>query len=115
MGEAAKQCGTPWLPEIIAPVELGSWLRPLPPDELGLLAALDGERSPILHAVANARDIRRAWVAIGPEGDWDGVELGLLRTAGFQPVTLGRNVLRAETAALAAVVLAIAGLAEASA
>jgi 16S rRNA (uracil1498-N3)-methyltransferase len=110
MGEAAKQCGTPWLPEVSLPTDLASWLRPLPPDELGMVAALDGERRTILHATAASRGIRRAWVAIGPEGDWDPAELALFDAAGYQTVTLGENVLRAETASVAAVVLARAGL-----
>jgi 16S rRNA (uracil1498-N3)-methyltransferase len=54
--------------------------------------------------------VRRAWVAVGPEGDWDADELGRFRRAGFRSVTLGGTVMRAETAALAAVVLARAAL-----
>jgi 16S rRNA (uracil1498-N3)-methyltransferase len=38
-------------------------------------------------------------VAVGPEGDFTAGEYAALATAGFQPVRLGANVLRAETAA----------------
>lgn len=44
----------------------------------------------------------------GPEGGLSTSEDALARSAGFAPVTLGTRVLRAETAALAALVLALA-------
>jgi 16S rRNA (uracil1498-N3)-methyltransferase len=40
---------------------------------------------------------------IGPEGGWDVEELRLAGEAGFQAVTIGQRILRAETAAIAAV------------
>ena len=40
---------------------------------------------------------------VGPEGGWSDEELVLARNAGAQAISLGPNVLRAETAALAAV------------
>ena len=42
-------------------------------------------------------------LAIGPEGGWRDVELAQANASGFLPVTLGARILRAETAALAAV------------
>jgi len=42
-------------------------------------------------------------LAIGPEGGWRDVELAGARAHNFLPVTLGARILRAETAALAAV------------
>lgn len=44
-------------------------------------------------------------IAIGPEGGWTGEELERAAAAKFQPVTLGERILRAETAALAAVTI----------
>jgi RNA methyltransferase, RsmE family len=38
--------------------------------------------------------------AVGPEGDWSDTEADALTANGFQPVSLGRRVLRASTAAL---------------
>ena len=105
--EAAKQCGVAWLPEVTPPVSLESWLRPVAADEAGWIAALDGDRRSLLGAAREVGPgVRRAWVAVGPEGDWDADEVARFRHAGFRGVTLGGNVMRAETAALAAVVLA---------
>ena len=46
-------------------------------------------------------------VLIGPEGDFTPQEVEQAVSAGFQPVTLGNNVLRGETAAIAAPTLAV--------
>ena len=40
---------------------------------------------------------------IGPEGGIDAEEIELLQASGFIPVTLGKRILRTETAGLAAV------------
>ena len=71
-----------------------------------MVASLEGRRRTILESTASAGDVQRAWVAVGPEGDWDESELRLFREAGYLDVTLGDHVLRAETAALAAVGIA---------
>jgi len=41
-------------------------------------------------------------LAIGPEGGWTNDELQLFKQANWIPVSLGPNILRAETAAIAA-------------
>lgn len=45
------------------------------------------------------------WLMLGPEGGFDPREIDLARNLGFRTVSLGRYVLRAETAALAAVAI----------
>jgi 16S rRNA (uracil1498-N3)-methyltransferase len=49
--------------------------------------------------VTKGKNVR---VLIGPEGDFTKVEVGIAITAGFVPITLGKNRLRTETAAIAA-------------
>jgi 16S rRNA (uracil1498-N3)-methyltransferase len=51
--------------------------------------------SPITHAIA-----------IGPEGGWTPEEISLFTQNQWQPVTLGPRILRAETAAIAAIAIA---------
>jgi len=46
-------------------------------------------------------------VLLGPEGGWTEAERQLAVTAGWQPASLGPQVLRAETAAAAAIALVI--------
>lgn len=52
-----------------------------------------------------------AALAIGPEGGWTDEELDAAREAGFVEASLGRNILRTETAALAALAVLTHGLA----
>ena len=51
----------------------------------------------------NNQTVRRVRSAIGPEGGWAADEETLFATEGWIPVTLGPRILRAETAAIAAV------------
>jgi 16S rRNA (uracil1498-N3)-methyltransferase len=69
-----------------------------PVSSLGELAALTGSPPSLAHPGGPPPSLDHPVVAIGPEGGWDGDELdGELSTVG-----LGPNVLRAETAAIAA-------------
>ncbi len=113
--EACKQCGAAWWPEVSWPVSMEAWLAGLghAPEsaEARWVAALVEPRRPLLDAARRVEPgIRSAWVAVGPEGDWDPEELEGMRGAGFEGVTLGPNVMRSETAAVAAVVLMRAAL-----
>ncbi len=49
-------------------------------------------------------------VAIGPEGGWTHDELDLFQQKGWIPVSLGPTILRAETAAIAAIAITISHL-----
>jgi 16S rRNA (uracil1498-N3)-methyltransferase len=46
-----------------------------------------------------------AFLLVGPEGGWTDSERDLARSAGYQPAGLGPGILRAETAALAALAI----------
>lgn len=103
--ESVKQCGSPWLPEISRPVALEAFLKSRETFDLGFIGALMGERLHPRHFIE--RFIERhgrppgtlaAWV--GPEGDFTPEELATIIAHGTQPVTLGPNVLRADTAAI---------------
>ena len=104
MLEAAKQCHTPFLPELRKPVALEQALGEEAASEprLRLVPALFGEVVTLAGAVTAWGDReRRAVVLTGPEGDLTEAELQAAVAAGFQPVTLGPLILRAETAVVA--------------
>jgi 16S rRNA (uracil1498-N3)-methyltransferase len=77
-----------------------------PEAELRLVLA-ETERDIMLTDVLRAQtDIRSLTLAIGPEGGWTPEELRDFATARFIPCSLGDTILRAETAAIAAVAIA---------
>ncbi|MDR2780254.1 MAG: 16S rRNA (uracil(1498)-N(3))-methyltransferase [Synergistaceae bacterium] len=58
--------------------------------------------SPIAHALPSLEETGEVAFAVGPEGDWTEREKTCLFQNGFIPVSLGRRVMRASTAAIAA-------------
>ena len=102
--EAIKQCGSPWLPKVEAPITPEKFLARHESFELPLLGCLEPEsRHPREWFQEFLRDNQRlpqsACVWIGPEGDFSAEEYRLIKAAGARPMTLGRLVLRVETAA----------------
>ncbi len=103
--EASKQCGAAWLPKVEAPVALKEFLARKEMFELALVGALQGDaRHPqeFLREFESGqgRQARAVAVWIGPEGDFTLAELQAIRSAGAKPITLGKLVLRVETAAI---------------
>ena len=103
--ESIKQCGCPWMPIIEAPVTPAEFIAGNESFDLPLIASLQGNtRHPrtCIEAFgeAHSRLPRSIAVCIGPEGDFSPSEVNAILSAGFQPITLGRVILRSETAAL---------------
>lgn len=110
--EASKQCGNPWLPRIDSPVAFRECLRRPETFDLVLVASLHAGAGPIRSVFGKFQDRERrrpATVAVwvGPEGDFTPQEVDVLVSAGAQPITLGRLVLRCDTAAVTALALAL--------
>ncbi len=98
--EACKQSGNRWLPQIVQPVPLKDMAAQADTGALRLVASLEEASAPlgeVLHRQGAASAVE---ILIGPEGDFTPEEYTLLAEAGYRPVRLATNVLRAETAAL---------------
>ena len=101
---ACEQCGRNRVPVIHPVMSLTAWLKTHRPGNACLLSLRDG--SVPLHDMARGAMLDAAITFLsGPEGGLsDGEELAAL-VSGFEGVSLGPRILRAETAALAALTL----------
>ncbi|WP_461785155.1 16S rRNA (uracil(1498)-N(3))-methyltransferase [Prosthecobacter sp.] len=104
MIESAKQCHTPFVPELKAPIAFAASLKVQA--DMKLIPALSEHTRTLKQALPASKTASVA-VLIGPEGDFTNEEEAQAFSAGFVPITLGTLVLRAETAAIAT--LAILG------
>lgn len=109
--EAAEQSGRLSVPAIREPVDLEKLLRQWPAERRILFCDEAGDAPPIAAALANSA--AGPWAVLtGPEGGFDPAERAMIRAhACVTPVFLGERILRADTAALAALAVwqAIAG------
>jgi 16S rRNA (uracil1498-N3)-methyltransferase len=102
--ESIKQCGSPWLPRIEAPTSLKALVTDAGGEELSLVASLQpGSAHPREwfndFRAARGRPPATVAVWVGPEGDFTDQELTAIESTGARPITLGRLVLRSDTAA----------------
>ncbi len=105
---AAKQCRRSTLPRINAPMDFSTAARDLPESVFPILAWSFGE-SPAIYDILGEvvpahREIR---IYIGPEGGFTADEVEMAGRAGMRLASLGENILRTETAAIAS--LAVVG------
>lgn len=101
--EASEQTGRLDAPEITGPEKLDRLLDRWPSERRLVFCDEAGQARPMLHAIKPGGP----WaVLIGPEGGFDPAERALLREQAFvTPVSLGPRILRADTAAIAALAL----------
>lgn len=102
--EAAKQCKAALLTEVHAPQTLRELLRDGGPARRLFLSEHGGR--PLKEILNEGRGSgagrpEAVILLVGPKGGWTTGEEKEIREAGFEAVTLGRRILRAETAALA--------------
>jgi 16S rRNA (uracil1498-N3)-methyltransferase len=104
--EAAEQCGRTRVPRIAQPVDLRRFVDELDPTRHFYFADESGGES----MAASYRE-GPSVILVGPEGGFTADERDLVRSAGATPISLGPRILRAETAALAALAgfMALAG------
>mgnify|MGYP006174422509 CR=1 FL=1 len=106
---ACEQCGGNRVPLVQPVADVGTWLRGS--DTIAplrcVLSLAEGSR-PLSDVLRDQPADAPVLFLSGPEGGLSSQEDAAARAAGFLPVTLGPRVLRAETAALAALVTGLA-------
>ena len=98
--EAAKQSGRGIIPEVSW---LGSFVEALDAakqQEETFFMYETGEREKLTEALSNAKNLKSAAIITGPEGGFDQKEIELATESGFEIITLGKRILRTETAGL---------------
>jgi 16S rRNA (uracil1498-N3)-methyltransferase len=105
--EAAQQARRISPPEIAAPLKVPAMIKAA--EECQIILSEVEEAVSLKSILAVARP--PIALAFGPEGGWTAEELESFTSAGWKSASLGNTILRAETAAIAAVAVAMAELA----
>ena len=98
--EAAEQCERGKVPALLPPIELMN-LSLAPGDTSALVLYEDEVRMDLKRFLALNRAKPSYLVLTGPEGGFSPGEINFLKGAGYQSVSMGKRILRMETAAIA--------------
>ena len=94
---ACEQCGENWLPIIEDPIKLDKWAANVE-SKIKILLYPNSDNK-----ISDFKYKDSVSLAIGPEGDFSDYEVDSLTEKGFIPVSIGKRILRAETAAISAI------------
>jgi 16S rRNA (uracil1498-N3)-methyltransferase len=97
--EGSKQCGRGVIPRIEPIRDYSEVLQAAPSDSLRLIL-WERDEVRLREALEKSKEKTRIFFVVGPEGGFSQEEIGEAKRAGFITVTLGKRVLRAETASL---------------
>jgi 16S rRNA (uracil1498-N3)-methyltransferase len=106
--QAAEQSRRALPPEIAAPIELPEALGL--PGDVRIVLAESEEKALLRDVLESLPQEAEIVLAVGPEGGWTTDELQSFHQAGWISASLGRTILRAETAAIAATAIATSEL-----
>ena len=101
--EAAKQSGRGVVPKISEPMDIDGIIESVKDSDLAFVPYECEEESRLKNLLKTANAAKKISFIIGPEGGFDASEIEKLKNAGVKPVTLGKRILRTETAAEAVV------------
>lgn len=99
---ALKQSGNPYLPLLHEPLKFNQWVNQNNSPEKYIAYCPTPHTNSLIQAYQN--EVQTS-ITIGPEGDFSREEIALaVEQYNFQPVSLGKHILRAETAAITSVI-----------
>lgn len=95
---AAKQSGRGVVPEITAPIRLDSAIEMLKNCDICFAPYECEEEGSLKDVLLSKKNPKKVGFIIGPEGGFDISEIEKIKAAGIPLVTLGKRILRTETA-----------------
>ena len=102
--ESAKQCGRAVVPEIYPPIPFEDAMREAVEKYDRVVFCYESAKDRYIREVADGESSSFALI-VGSEGGFSEEEVDFARSLGAKVVTLGRRILRAETACIAGLVL----------
>lgn len=97
---AAKQCGRGIIPQVMPVISFDEAIKQMQEYDLALMP-YECEEKNGLKSILNSCEYKNISIFIGPEGGFDLKEVETAISAGVKTVTLGKRILRTETAASA--------------
>jgi len=101
--EAAEQSGRAVAPDVHGVLSMADLAEMIPAHDLAIVAWEEEGKRTLRQTLEAARGASSVMLIIGPEGGLTQEEVEMLTVAGAESVSLGRRVLRTETAAIGAV------------
>lgn len=96
--EASKQCGRGIVPEVEMPITLNEAIERAKDYDLFFVPYECEEQNTLKEVLTSVENPQKIGFMIGPEGGFDIAETDALKKAGIKTVTLGKRILRTETA-----------------
>lgn len=110
--EAAEQSRRTRVPQVRPAIRFDEAVAEAGGSSVALIAWEAAGAPPLREAMAGPDDPSGVALFIGPEGGYEAAEVELAEQAGVRPFTLGRRILRTETAAVVAAALVLYELSE---
>ena len=99
---AAEQCGTNYVPNIENPMKISNLLDSYNEFDTKKILFYENSNSDNL-VIKNLNKFKKILVVVGPEGGFSKNEINIFKEHNFDIQSLGKNILRAETAAICAI------------
>lgn len=96
--EAAKQSGRGIVPEITMPVTFSKAMELMQENDLCFAPYECETQNNLKNVLTSKDDVKTVGFMIGPEGGYDIKEIDILKQSSIKTITLGRRILRTETA-----------------
>lgn len=104
MKSSCRQCGRVTLPTLNPPLAFEEIIKNAPGKKtLRILLWENEDKTDLKKVLRSTRPLPHILTMVGPEGGFTGNEINLARQAGFKIVSLGKRILRTETAAVSLV------------